>query len=162
METAETEIAYILQQMPASSRVWVYKANRFMNAAETALAMQKARAFTAQWAAHGKALTATAFVQDNLWLVFVVDESKEGASGCSIDKVFRLVQELEQQLGLLFTDRLLLAWDNNGHTELTPLAAIQEAGITADTLIYDDTVQTLGHWNTRVKKAGESWLQRFL
>lgn len=160
METQQ--ILHTIEEMPATTRVWVYKADRFLTEAETQQAEQRALAFTAQWAAHGKALTATAFVQDKLWLVFAVDESKEGASGCSIDKVFRLVQELEQDLHVRFTDRLLLAWEKDGNIQLTPLSELAAAGVTADTPVFDDTVQTLGNWYTRRKKASESWVKRYL
>lgn len=146
--------------MPASARVWVYKASRFLDESEAARIEARARAFTGQWAAHGKPLTATAFVQDQLWLVFVVDESKEGASGCSIDTVFRLVQDLESELGLRLTNRLLLAYEKEGDIALTDLQNLEN--IDAGTIIYDDTVQTLGEWQHRRKKASESWLNRYI
>lgn len=148
--------------LPDSSRTWIYKADRFLNENEVTFIEQKLNAFIPSWAAHGKQLFAEAKVVDNLWIIIAADEAKEGASGCSIDKVFRLITELENELNISFTNRLILAYQENKEIKLTPLSAIKDLGINAQTLIYDDTIQTLGDFHTRLRKAEDSWLKRML
>lgn len=147
---------------PDTSRVWIYKADRFLTDDEAQGIQQKVDEFIPTWAAHGKKLYAEAKVIDNLWIVIAADESREGASGCSIDKIFRLVADLEKEYACSFTNRLILAYQSEGQIKLAPLTQIKELGINADTLIYDDTVQNLGDFKNRLKPAIQTWLKRSL
>lgn len=148
--------------LPDNSRVWVYKADRFLSDAETSLLQEKLNEFIPSWAAHGKKLYAEAYVLDNLWVIFAANEELEQASGCSIDKITRLVSELEKVCNCSLTNRLILAYKNQDQILLTPLAQIKDAGIQAHTLIYDDTVLNLGEFKSRLRPAQDTWLKRFL
>lgn len=148
--------------LPDSSRVWIYKADRFLSNEEVDRIQKKVDDFIPTWAAHGKKLYAEAKVVDNLWIVIAADESREGASGCSIDKIFRLVADLEKEMACSFTNRLIVAYQSDGEIKLTPLAQIKEVGIHSDTLIYDDTIQNLAEFKQRLRPANETWLKRSL
>lgn len=148
--------------LPDSSRVWIYKADRFLSNEEVDRIQKIVDDFIPTWAAHGKKLYAEAKVVDNLWIVIAADESREGASGCSIDKIFRLVADLEKEMACSFTNRLIVAYQSDGEIKLTTLAQIKEVGIHSDTLIYDDTIQNLAEFKQRLRPANETWLKRSL
>ena len=64
--------------------------------------------FVSGWQAHGKDLTADFCLLQRSVLVVAVDESKEAPSGCSIDKIFHLLQSQKEKFDLDFFQRTLL------------------------------------------------------
>jgi hypothetical protein len=50
----------------------------------------------------------------HLFLILAVDENKNDASGCSVDKAFRFVQSLEKEFQVSFLNRLNVAVLNEG------------------------------------------------
>ena len=64
--------------------------------------------FVSGWQAHGKGLTADFCLLHRCILIVAVDESKEAPSGCSIDKVFHLLQSQKEKFDLDFFQRTLV------------------------------------------------------
>ncbi len=64
--------------------------------------------FVSGWQAHGKGLTADFCLLHRCVLIVAVDESKEAPSGCSIDKVFHLLQSQKEKFDLDFFQRTLV------------------------------------------------------
>lgn len=92
------------------SRVWVYTTNRRLTDAEVFSAQQALDSFTRQWTAHNQALLAKAEVFQNQFVILMVDETRAGASGCSIDKSVHFLEGLGQELGVDFFERMRFAW----------------------------------------------------
>ena len=89
----------------------------------------------------------------------MVDESQAGASGCSIDKSVHFLEQLGQEIGADFFERMRFAWvDAQGaiHFANRPefVAQVREGKIDADTLVADTLVQTKA-------QLGVSWLVPF-
>jgi hypothetical protein len=101
------------------------------------------------------------------FVVIAVDEQQAMASGCSIDKSVRFVQELEQQLGLHLTDRMVVVHEREGavHTlraDDVP-AALKEGGLTADSTVFDDLVATKADLDARFRvPLRATWMARWL
>ena len=74
-----------LPDFSADSRIWVYTCNRKLTDGESLDVQQQLDSFCRQWTAHNQALQAVAEVFENQFVFLMVDESKSGASGCSID-----------------------------------------------------------------------------
>lgn len=141
-------------QFSENSRVWVYQANREFTLAEVQQIEQTLQQFTATWTAHNRELKAGAEIRYQRFIILIVDESQTGATGCSIDKSVRLMQEIEQHFNVKLFDRFNLAYytaDNRIETadraEFEQL--IQEEQINADTIVFNNLVQTLHELNTR-------------
>jgi hypothetical protein len=92
------------------SRVWVYVSNRKLNEAEAAFVQDKLNGFARQWTAHDAQLQAAAEVFDRQALVLMVDETRAGASGCSIDKSVHFLESLGNEVGADFFDRMRFGW----------------------------------------------------
>lgn len=152
----------LLNELPPSSRVWIFKAGRFLTEDEISQIQNEIALFMPQWAAHGKKLYAAGEIVDALWLVIALDQTKENASGCSIDSLTRWINTLEQKWNLSFTNRLLLAYADQDQIKLAPLQNLTQHGLHAQSLVYDDTVQTLGEFFNRKVKAQDCWVKRFL
>lgn len=82
----------LLPSMPDASRVWLFGAQRVLTPSEASNLETEMSQFVSGWQAHGKDLLAGFGLLFHSVLVVAVDESKEPPSGCSIDKVFKLLQ----------------------------------------------------------------------
>lgn len=156
----------ILAHMPGHSRVWVYMADRELTPANASVIQAATDKFCAGWAAHGARLSAAGEVVQNRFLILAVDERMAGASGCSIDKSLHFIQLLEQQFGLSFTNRLLLAKALANGMEVFSLAEVESlvmrGHLQKDDLIFDNHVNTLHDLRSRwLKPLQDTWLRRF-
>jgi len=156
-----------ISDMPAHARIWVYKVQRDLSQAEQKLVREQGAAFTGTWAAHGAALDASVDVLHDRFVVVAVDEVQAMASGCSIDKSVGFIKQLEYDLNLMLTDRMIVVFERNNALascrlqELPEL--VKEGVISADTVVYDDLVSTVGELNERFRvPLRSSWMQRFL
>ncbi|HMC98138.1 MAG TPA: hypothetical protein VKG92_10815 [Flavobacteriales bacterium] len=164
--TAPAPIKHI-DDMPAHARVWVYKAPRDLSQAEQKLIREQGAAFTSTWAAHGAALDACVDVVYDRFVLVAVDEAQAMASGCSIDKSVGFIKQLEYDLNLMLTDRMIVVFERNVEIESCRLQELpellKEGVITADTIVFDDLVSTVGELNERFRvPLRSSWMQRFL
>jgi len=156
-----------ITDLPDHARVWVYKTARDLSHAEQNLVRDRGAAFTSTWAAHGAPLDAAVEVLHDRFVVVAVDEEQAKASGCSIDKSVGFIKQLEQDLNLMLTDRMVVVYEvKNGVTScrLQNLPELLKEGIlTADTIVFDDLVPTVGELRARFRVPLRStWLERYL
>jgi len=153
-------------ELPATSRVWIYQANRPLSDAEATHAEAFVRTFIEQWQAHGKPVKGDVKVYHQRFLVLTVDEGFTVPTGCSIDASVHCVNELEQNLGVVFTDRSQVAFLREGEIFMMPMGDIKEkvaAGeITPETVTFNPMVANKHDLESRwTIPAGESWLARY-
>jgi hypothetical protein len=156
-----------LWDMPDHARVWIYQSNRPFTEKEELVLKSQINGFVQEWAAHSLALTAMGDILYNQFIVLAVDEKKVDASGCSIDKSVRFLQDIENQYFINLFDRLNFAYLKDSTLNITPSATFKtlytEGGITSDTLVFDNLVSTIGDLkNTWLKPLKESWHKRFV
>lgn len=153
--------------MPAHARAWVYKAARDLGQAEQRLIRERGAVFTASWAAHGALLDACVDVLHDRFVVVAVDEAQAQASGCSIDKSVGFIKQLEQDLNLMLTDRMVVVVEREGRVQGVRLqelpSLLAEGLIGLDTIVFDDLVATVGDLRERFRvRLADSWMRRFL
>src|SRR5205809_8131714 len=85
-------------EMPADARVWVFASDRPLEGVEAAVLLEEVDRFLDQWQAHGTPLRCARDWRDDRFLAIGVDPTAEQASGCSIDGLFRRLQQLERTL----------------------------------------------------------------
>ncbi|MBX2980642.1 MAG: hypothetical protein KF905_15250 [Flavobacteriales bacterium] len=156
-----------ITDMPAHARLWMYKAPRDLGQAEQKLVRERGVAFTAGWAAHGAPLDACVDVLVDRFVVIAVDEEQANASGCSIDKSVGFIKDLEHDLNLMLTDRMIMVFEQDGKVRSCRLQElpelVKEGLITGDTIVFDDLVSTVGDLAERFRvPLRASWLERFL
>ncbi len=152
---------------PDHSRVWIYQADKKLSAEEKAYILNKGKEFTSTWAAHGNELTAGLFVELDYFIIIVLDEMMEAASGCSIDKSMRLILDLQNELGVSFTNRLISALYMDGEVILMPYneikMALEGGKINVDSQVFDNTVQNLnGLKISWLKPLKATWLKKLI
>lgn len=152
---------------PDHSRVWVYQADRKLLSAQKEIILAKGKLFTNSWAAHGHDLMADCYVLLDHFIVLVLDEQVEAASGCSIDKSMKFVLDLQKELGVNFTNRLVSAvWISNQvqlFTYSEAKIALSTGLISPQTLVFDNTLTNLNSLKTNwLKPLKDTWLKKLL
>ena len=152
-----------MEDLPDNSRTWVFGADRDVEASSAKLLLREVDRFLSEWHAHGAPLTVARDWRDNRFLTVAVDQSTAGASGCSIDGLYRALKSLEPKLGAsLVTSGLIFYRDANGRIDSVDrerFATLSAQGeITRDTRVFDPTVTTLREWRARFElNAEDSW-----
>jgi hypothetical protein len=157
-ETITPKIAHLPDYSP-DSRVWVYVCDRNLSDEEANTVQQELDAFCRNWTAHNQALLATAEVFENQFVFLMVDETRAGASGCSIDKSVHFLENLGDALTVDFFERMRFAWvgDNGRLTfgnQQELATAVKNRQITDTTLMANTLAQSK-------RDLVEKWLQPF-
>jgi len=152
-----------IEDLPDSARTWVFGSDRTLDAAQSKTLMGKVDPFLQQWKAHGAELTVGRDWKHGRFLTVAVDQSTAGASGCSIDGLFRTLKALEPMFGAsMVTSGLIFYCDENGEIQSVDreqFAALGAQGkIDGRTRVYDPTVTTLAEWRARFElDLKDSW-----
>ena len=142
------------ESLPDDARVWVFASDRPLDDNATARLLAEVDRFLAHWHAHGQPLSCARSWRDGRFLTVAVDQSTAGASGCSIDGLYRALRALEGALDA----RLLAGGDvyyRDAHGEIAvasrgEFAALGARGaVTSDTHVFDLAIETLGEWRAR-------------
>ena len=152
---------------PDASRVWIYQSNKPFKKEQLDEVNNLVLRFVADWTSHNHLLKATGGIIHDCFIVLVVDETRAGASGCSIDKSVRFIQYLEQEYDQNLFDRLTFAYLDGEDVKMIHKIdmekAYQEGVITDETLFFDNLVKTkedyLKKWLVPLKK---SWHSRMI
>jgi hypothetical protein len=157
-----------IEGLPDNARTWVFSADNTIKAPVSDTLLSEVDGFLSQWHAHGSPLTVGRDWKYGRFLTVAVDQSTAGASGCSIDGLFRTLKGLEPKLeASLVTSGLIFFRDKNGaiqsvdRDQFTALGA--EGRIAPGTRVFDPTVTTLGEWRARFElNAEDSWHAKLL
>src|SRR5437764_10290997 len=140
--------------LPDHSRVWVFASDRTLDTDQTKTLMSTVDPFLEQWKAHGAELTVGRDWRAGRFLTIAVDQTTAGASGCSIDGLFRALKSLQPKLGAsLVTSGLIFYCDEKGAVQSVTrerFAALGASGkVGPQTRVFDPTVTSLGEWRAR-------------
>jgi hypothetical protein len=147
------------ERLPPDARVWVFASDRALAPEQTELLLGAVDEYLAGWRAHGQPLTCGRAWRDGRFLAIGVDQSDAYASGCSIDGMFRVLQQLQQRLGasLVGGGRVFFR-DADGAIQSAGRSEFGELGLPETTRVFDPTVATVGEWSARFEtSAASSW-----
>jgi hypothetical protein len=154
--------------LPDASRVWIFASDRPLKEEGSAALMKAVDAYLPDWKAHGMPLTVASQLLDDRFLVVGVDQSTAGASGCSIDGLFRLLRSVESRVGAtlvgggrVFYRDLQGTVQSASRDELFTLTA--SGAITKNSVVFDTSITDLGAFRTGFeKRAKDSWAKDLL
>ncbi len=87
-------------QLSNHSRVWIFPIAGEANASQLDLFKHHLKDFINEWTSHNQDLKGSGAIIYDRFAVVGLDESYQGASGCSIDKLMRFIQIEEEELGI--------------------------------------------------------------
>ena len=153
--------------LPETSRVWVYQANRSFSEEEHTELRSLLDEFITQWTAHGSQLKAGYDLPYNRFIVIALDQSLASASGCSIDASVRFIQDLEEKFEVELLDKMNVSYKQGEFIAYKPLQDFRkmakDKAVSGNTIVFNNLVtnkhEYLNHWEV---PASESWHKRFM
>jgi hypothetical protein len=150
--------------LPDQARVWIFASPVPLSARAATELLNRVDDFLAGWHAHGHAVAGSRELLHDRFLLVAADEEATGVSGCSIDSLFRVLKQVEMDLGVSMLDSSLVFYrDSAGAVQAGTRAEFRkrvEAGdIDAETPVFDNTIRSVGDirdggWE---KPMAESW-----
>jgi hypothetical protein len=155
--------AVSFSELPDDARVWVFAATDRLTGDRATRLLRAVDDYLATWRAHGEPLKCARDWREDRFLAIGVDQSSAGASGCSIDALFRILQDLQSGIGtsLLGGARVFYRDDAGGvrvsdRHAFGSLAATGE--VQGNTPVFDTTVTTAVAWRRDFERPlRESW-----
>ncbi len=150
--------------LPDSARVWVFGSDRQLGADESQVLLEEVDAFLDGWKAHGTPLRNAREWRENQFLVIGVDPTAEQASGCSIDALFRALQQLGNRLATsLVAGGRVFYRDRKGKPRLALRAelpiVVREGELGKETPVFDTTLTDAGSYRTAFERpARDTWV----
>lgn len=142
------------------SKVWIYQTSRPFTEIEAKEINGQLNIFTKQWTAHNLQLKAEGFLFENRVIVLMVDESLTNASGCSIDKAFGFIQELENKYKVELLNRMIVNYFNGNEWLTTGLHEINL--LDENTLVIDPLVNNKFDFDSRfVAPLKNTWMLQY-
>ncbi len=156
------------ESLPPDARVWVFASDRPLRGADAKLLLGQVDAWLDQWKAHGAPLRSARDWRDDRFLAIGVDPTAEQASGCSIDALFRLLQDVEQRLdtSLVAGGRVFYRGPDGqvrvaNRSDLSRLGAAGEVAATTPT--FNTSLTDTRSWREAFERpAGETWIASLL
>lgn len=155
------------KELPDSSRVWIYQANRSFTEVELIEIKNELNDFLNNWTAHGKDLKAGFEIKYNRFLIIGLDQSGQAATGCSIDASVHFIQHLEKKYKVELLDNMNVSFKQGEYIAYKSLLDFKkmakQKAISKNTIVFNNLVATkseyLEHWEV---PASESWHARFV
>lgn len=154
--------------LPDSTRIWIYGAERKLSDEETSLLEKRMTAFLKQWAAHKRELRTGWRLEYQQFVIIAVDESMMAASGCSIDSLVRNLANLEHEIDCQIVGTAHLVFFRNESNEIEAITRpefkerVTEGIVDENTVVFNNIISTLGElrdrkWETAMRS---SWHQQ--
>jgi hypothetical protein len=146
--------------LPDDARVWVFGSSDPLSADGETDLLASVDDWLEDWKAHGEPLTCARDWSHGRFLVVGVDQRPAAASGCSIDALFRILQQVQGTHATSFLGGGRVFYRNR---EGQIFCASREQfaasrGITDDTRVFDTSVMNAGDYRrTFERRLGDSW-----
>lgn len=158
----------LFENFPTNSRIWIYQANRPLTIEERELSSALLEEFVSTWAAHGKKLKCDYNILYKRFIVLVVDEEIQPATGCSIDDSVAIIRKISESININLFDRMSVAFKSDHGLVVSSTMEdfeqmIVEGDIHKETTVFNNMVTNLGDlrdkWEIPLK---DSWHSRML
>lgn len=147
-------------------KVWIYLSDKELKGDLLNSVLKAGNDFVSNWKAHEMPLNATFEVQNDRFIIVSVDETTYNASGCSIDKLLRLVKQLEADHQLQLLNRLLVGYKSSNGVEVIAASSVKEKlqakQLDENTLIYNVAASDSKEYETWLQPLKETWLKKYL
>jgi len=143
------------------SRIWIYAAEQKLTNEQENHILKSISAHLQNWEAHKVPLIAGVTILENHFIVVALDETKNGASGCSIDTLQNTIQNLEKELSVFLLNRLNVFCRIDDKIHCIPTTKLSE-NANKETLFYDLTIQNKSELHSYLKPISEGWCAHLL
>jgi hypothetical protein len=151
-----------IDQLSNDAHIWIFGISPALDAAQSATVLRQVDAFLDDWAAHGVPITGAREVREGSFLIIAADENRE-KSGCSIDRMFGTLKELERELNVKILDANRVFLRDRGSVRAVARGEFRNAA-SLETPVFDVTAEKLGEVRTGAweRRAADSWHRQLL
>ncbi|HEV7923123.1 MAG TPA: hypothetical protein VGR02_20255 [Thermoanaerobaculia bacterium] len=152
-----------IDRLGDDSRIWIFAISPALDEPGSVRLLQRVDAFLDQWAAHGAPITSSRDLIEGSFLLIAVDQRSE-TSGCSIDRMFGTLKELERELHVAILDANRIFFRHgDGEVGALPRDAFRR-NADPDTIVFDTLAERLGEVRTGgwERRAADSWHAQLL
>jgi hypothetical protein len=143
------------------SRIWIYAAEHKLTNDQENHILKHISTHLQNWEAHKVPLTAGVTILEHHFIIIALDESENGASGCSIDTLQNKIQEIEKELSVSLLNRLNIFCRIDDEIKCVPSFKLESIA-KANTLFYDLTIQNKSDLHSYLKPISEGWCSHLL
>jgi len=153
--------------LPDTSRVWIYQCNRSFTTEEVSEISTKIENFIERWTAHGKDLEAGYKIIYKRFIVLALNQANQAATGCSIDASVHFIQQLEQNYDVDLMDKMNVSYKQGDFIAYKPLKDFKkmakDRAVSKNTIVFNNLVHNIAEFNQNWEvPASESWHSRFI
>lgn len=134
-----------MTNLPESSSVWLYQADRELTENEIAYINAELSTFIREWATHGTQLHGSFDVKHKRFVILAVDEEKVPTSGCSIDTSVHKMKEIGAKIKVDFFHRMNVFITKENVWKKVHISDLKEY---KDWKMFNPMVKTLGELKT--------------
>jgi len=151
-----------IDQLSNDAHIWIFGISPSLDDAQSATVLRQVDAFLDDWAAHGVPIKGARELREGSFLIIAADENRE-KSGCSIDRMFGTLKQLERDLNVQILDSTRVFLRDRGAVRAVPRGEFRERA-SSDTPVFDVTAEKLGDVRTGAweRRAQDSWHARLL
>ncbi len=154
-------------QLPETSRVWIFQANRSFTEDELNEIRSRMDEFIEQWTAHGSDLHSGYDIVYKRFIILGLNQNLNNATGCSIDASVHFIQQLEKDYNVDLLDKMNVSYKQGefiAYKELSEFKKMaKQRAVSKNTIVFNNLVATkaeyLENWEVPAK---DSWHSRFL
>ena len=147
-------------------KVWVYLSDKELKGDLHQSVLKAGESFVLNWNAHDVPLSASFEIINDRFIVVKVDETQYNASGCSIDKLLRLIKQLETDHQLQLLNRLLVAYKSDNGIEVVHSTKVKDLlsskNLNENSLIYNVASSNSVEFKNWEQPLKETWLKKYL
>ena len=147
-----------LKQLSDDAYIWIFGVSPALDEAGEVKMLQRVDAFLDKWAAHGAPIDSARDLIEGTFLVIAAAKTSE-RSGCSIDRLFGTLRQLESDLGVAILDanRVFFRHGDGRADSMTRSEFRDKAD--AHTIVFDTTVESLREIRSHAweRRAEDSW-----
>ncbi|TSE05768.1 ABC transporter ATPase [Aquimarina algiphila] len=153
--------------LPETSRVWIYQANRSFTQEEQKEVEKKLKEFLTQWTAHGADLKSGYEIKYKRFITIGLDQGMNAATGCSIDASVHFILELERAYDVDLMDKMNVSFKQGefvAYKSLTDFKKMaKNRSVSPNTIVFNNLVTNIAEYRTNWEvPAKDSWHNRFL
>ena len=147
--------------IPEESRIWIYAAEQKLTNEQESCILQSISDHLKNWESHKVPLRAGVTILENYFIVVALDETKNGASGCSIDTLQNKIQNLEKDLSISLMNRLNVLCRIDDKIHCISMSKLAEDA-NKETLFYDLTIQKKSELSNWLKPINDGWCREYI
>ena len=151
-----------INELSNTAHVWIFGVSPALDFDGEARLLRQVDAFLEQWASHGTPVRGARELREGSFLIIAADDKSE-RSGCSIDRMFGTLRQLERDLGVQILDANRIFLRDEGRVRAVPRQEFRNAA-DESTVVFDVTAEELGAVRSGAweRPAAASWHRQLL